>query len=158
MSILQKDIVTIKNILLPVVGKKASRPYPITYGSHISVDFGEQSQNEQSPKEMQEKWRLFTNMCEWRLEKDNKVLVGSEDHHSRINTALQQLDGLNLLNIDIQLQTLDTVFHFTGSIDLRIFTAKFIDDDSPHWIFYFLTDQSKLEIGPGLTWSIQKNR
>jgi hypothetical protein len=143
----------IKEILLPAIGEKVWGASLID-GSHISFELGDAQAAEWDPSTVHGKWYLFTNMCEWRLEKNGDVLVGSEDHPSRVVPALKQLDEKILLDFDLQLPALDTIFVFSDQMILRIFRISFIINSS-HWIFRSSEDGQELEIGPGASCSIQ---
>jgi len=154
MTYSDSDIQEIEKILSQIVGEKTWGVSLLgNGGSHINFEFGESRQDEWDSLKVRGKWSLFTNICDWRLEKDGDVLVGSNDHGSRITPALQQLEGTILSSFDLQLPALDTIFVFSNRFVLRIFPSAFMSN-STHWIFTLPKDRHALKIGPEASWSI----
>jgi hypothetical protein len=128
MSISQQDIQQIKAILIPAIGQKAWGSRLVSVGSFMTIEFGNPVPAEWDPSHLCGTWSLLTDMCDWRLEKNEAIILGSEDHRSRIGRALQNLDGLILLDVDIQSPAFDTIFVFNKKISFRIFPTAFINE------------------------------
>ncbi|HNE04385.1 MAG TPA: hypothetical protein PLT08_07690 [Anaerolineales bacterium] len=139
-------------ILTPLVGAKAWGPR-VLVGSFIHLEFGEPRPYERDTSIMRGNWVLLTQLCEWRLEKDGNLLIGSENLRENINVALQELNGSILQKVDVQLPTLDTTLFFMNGVILRIFTVSFLRDNM-HWVLYLPEDYQVLEVGPGKTWRL----
>lgn len=139
--------------LMLLVGAKAWGE-KLLDGSVISVNFGEPRTYERDVSDMRGQWRLLTLQCEWRLEKDEEILAGSEDARDHINGILRELNEQVLENVDINLHTLDVSMIFTNSIRLRLFPLSYLKNSTAlHWILYLPSDYEVLEFGPGKTWN-----
>ena len=156
MPITHRDIETIIGIIYPVIGKKTWGASLVDNGNRISIEFGEPMPSEWELEKVRGMWHLFTDMCEWRLEKNGDVLSGSQDHSSKIELALLQVNGSFLKSFDLKLPALNATFIFDNQVVLQIFPASFIDAEALHWTLSLPQNWQVLEIGPGVTWSIQK--
>lgn len=145
MGLAEKDLLTIKDHLQPLLGQTAWG-VRLGEGTFITMEFGSKNIKKQSRRPHGE-WHLWVYFCAWRLEDEENVLVASEDSREQMDATLQSLEGKKLLSVETSLPGLDTVFKFEN-MNLRTFPVT--SEESCAWMLYD-PKEMVLEIGPGST-------
>lgn len=140
-------------ILRRLVGKRAWG-VSIGVGSFLTIEFGRALAPGRSGRSRGE-WQLWLYGCDWRLEEETRVLVGSEDPRPSLKTGVERLEGLNLLAVRLLPPALDGIFSFEGGVTLRLFAAETVDMES--WKL-FTPEQKVAVIGPGSQWIYRSTR
>jgi hypothetical protein len=150
-----KDIQEIQAKIKPVLGQKAWG-VSLGHGSFITLNFGKVRKFLLKEKEGENsigEWHLWVYNCAWRLEKDNDVLAASEDSRSKLEIAIQILEGLAIHSINIFEPAWDATFTFEQNVTLRLFSLY--SEEYEHWILY-MPDEQVFVFGPGTEWSCVK--
>ncbi|HNE04384.1 MAG TPA: hypothetical protein PLT08_07685 [Anaerolineales bacterium] len=181
MSTKEHDALVIKDMLSHAVGEKVWGVRLVAERAHrISIHFGSPTPVEGKSKTVRGKWRLLTEWCVWRLEKDGDPFVGSGDvphlplsdqdsqeyrneivaMQSEVQTQLERLNNLTLLAIEVFPLSFDVTFTFSEGIVLHLFSIVSKDDESVnrrarHWFFHLPNDEV-LTVGPGTSWEVMK--
>ncbi|HEX6293045.1 MAG TPA: hypothetical protein VFZ66_27935 [Herpetosiphonaceae bacterium] len=148
MAVTDKDVQRIQNTLAPLIGQPAWG-VSLGIGSFITLEFGAPTGGGAS-KHIHGEWHLWIYYCAWRLEQGDQVLAGSEDPRPKMESAVRQLEGLDLQAVDLVLPGLDTIFTFGNGFILRIFPVY--SEEHDHWMLY-TPDNNVLVLGPGTNWS-----
>lgn len=139
----------IERVLAPVVEQRAWGA-TVGVGSFITVEFGEPLPITKTRQRAHGEWNLWVTYCAWRIEQGQEVLAGSEDPRPTLKLAVQQINGLALLQVAIRAPALEATFTFEKETVLRLFPVS--SEEYEHWKFF--TPHGKvLIIGPGTTWS-----
>jgi hypothetical protein len=154
MVIAKTDIQEIQAKISSILGKKAWG-VSLGVGSFITLEFGNPIKSDEENQRTHGEWHLWVYCCEWRLEKGLEVLAGSEDERTKIENAIQELEGLVLQSIDILQPAWDTIFKFENDVILRLFSVH--SEDYENWMLY-TPDGNVLTVGPGASWSYESSR
>jgi hypothetical protein len=99
-------------------------------------------------------WHLWIYDCAWRLDEGNTVLVASEDERSKIERAIQCIEGRILTSVVVVPPALETSFDFENKIVLHLFPIY--TENVEHWML-FTPEKKVLVIGPGTNWSYDES-
>ncbi|KAM3100947.1 hypothetical protein ACKFKF_10775 [Phormidesmis sp. 146-12] len=149
MSVTTTDISKLQAYVQPLLGQKAWGVL-LGHGSFITLEFGK-SLVRPSEKKVHGEWHLWIYCCAWRLEKGDRVLAGSEDPRSKLEQAVQQLEGLVLNSVELLSPAWDTLFKFEDQVVLRLFPL--LSEEAEHWMLYM--PDGVLSVGPGTDWSFE---
>jgi hypothetical protein len=149
MSMIETDVLEIRQRLCPLVGKKAWG-VSLGVGSFITLEFGASIPYSRIPDRFHGEWHLWVTYCVWRLEVGSKVIAGSEDPRPELKKAVQHLEGAVLRSIVLTPPALETTFVFDDAIILHLFPVY--TKEFEHWLLY-TPDGNVLRIGPGSSWS-----
>ena len=153
MVIAKTDIQEIEAKISSILGKTAWG-VSLGVGSFVTLEFGNPIQQSVELQRTHGEWHLWIYCCEWRLEEGDKVLAASEDERTKIETAIQRLEGMALQSIDILRPAWDTIFKFEDDVILRLFSVH--SEDYENWMLY-TPDGNVLTIGPGASWSYESS-
>ena len=145
------DLVEISNIISPVVGQNAWG-VKLGYGSFITANFG--SLIDLGDNISSGEWHLWVRHAYWRLEKENQVLVASEDDRENIEKYVSVISGLKLDTFEINPSTLETIFSFSEGVKVVITPTSYLQDKYDYWLFFTATG-NVLTIGPGIKFSYE---
>jgi len=147
-SLNHNDVNEIKAIVSPILGKSAWDA-SLGFGSFITVEFGLPIKPTENAKYLRGEWHLWVKHAFWRLEENNRVLVGSEDDRKTLGEKLKAINGLNLEVFDINPVTYETVFLFGGRVKLSVIPTSYLQNEYEYWTLY--TPQRKVLLaGPGM--------
>lgn len=146
-------IESIKLKLEPIIGLKAWGVY-LKVGSFLSLNFG----NKKPANEYGfiygefcvELWQ-----CAWHIEKEDQIIAGCEDSHSKLRTAIKVLENLTIKSIDIQRSLLDITIWFENDVVLRSFSIRSKEDEN--WLV-FMPNDFVLTVGSNKEWSYVQER
>jgi hypothetical protein len=149
----QKNNVDVVRILRDITNKvNGLKAYNVKlgHGSFLTIDFGKPIEISVKTKKGIEKftrgeWHLWVYMCAWRIDKDDRALVGSSDPREKIESVLKKIDGEELISFELK-RSLDAVLVFSGKYELRMFNINTEDQDQ--WMIY-TPDKNVLTVGPG---------
>jgi hypothetical protein len=133
----------IQSVINVLVGQK-SWGVSSGVGSFLTLEFG----NPQVLPNKREhgEFHFWIYGCAWRIEKEGKFILGSQDAKEYIaEKAPSTLNDLVVKEIHIDPISLDTTIKFESGICLRTFS---ISSDMEHWILY-LPERQILTAGPG---------
>lgn len=143
----------IRTILSPILGKKAWGAV-LGVGSFLTIEFGNPIKREISSNRLHGEWNVWLYGCGWRIEQENMILVGSEDRREKIASAVEEINGLRLLDVNLAGPAYDTTFLFENEV--RIKTFQMYTEEMESWYFY-LPDQFVLIIGPGTRYEYKRS-
>ncbi len=148
MAFTEADIYEIKAKMAPLIGQKA---WGVSLGleSIITLEFGKPIPPNEKHKKTHGEWHLWVYMCDWRLEKNNKYIVGSGAKRSELEKVVQMMEGMSIDSIEILPVAGDTIIYFEEELVLRIFSVYSSEDEL--WML-FTPDGNVLYIGPGTNW------
>lgn len=121
------------------------------YGTFITMDFGKDIEIVFNTKKGIEKftrgeWHLWINDCAWRIDKEGKPIIGSNDDRKKINKKILILKNKILKNIEILSNIFDAKISFEKGIELTLFANT--TEEAEHWML-FTPDRKVLTAGPG---------
>ncbi len=148
MTVTESDICKIQARIGPLLGEKAWG-VSLGIGSFITLEFGTPRPFEKFPERMRGEWSLWVTYSVWRLEKEAKVIIGSEDSRSELKKAVQYLEDLVLHSVVLTPPAFDTTFIFNEGVVLRLFSI--CTKEFEQWMLY-TPDGNVLSIGPGSSW------
>lgn len=148
------DIGEFQTHIYPLLGQKAWG-VSLGIGSFITLEFGNILPRDENHQSNHGEWHLWIYCCGWRLEENNEVLAASEDTRSKLENAVQRLEGLAIESIQRLNSAGDTVFTFEQQIILRTFSIY--SEEFEHWMLY-MPDGNVLSTGPGSGWSYESSR
>jgi hypothetical protein len=148
MAFTEADIYEIKAKMAPLIGQKA---WGVSLGleSIITLEFGKPVPPNKTSKKTHGEWHFWVYMCAWRLEKNNKFIVGSGADRSELEKVVQMMEGMSIDSIEILPVAGDTIIYFEEELVLRIFSVYSSEDEL--WML-FTPDGNVLYIGPGTNW------
>jgi hypothetical protein len=121
--------------LLPsLIGKS---PWQISVGAEsvVSMEFGAHDPR-QSGVKVHGEWSLWLNLCAWRIELPDSILVGSEDSRDAIRTAFRELNWQPIREITLEKPSVDLNILFDGGVRLRTFAVNSSGETNEQWILY----------------------
>ena len=89
-------------------------------------------------------------MCAWRIDKNNKPYIGSNDTRDLIEQRLSALENIELKKVRILNASFDAVLEFGEGFQLHLFSFQVTDDEQ--WMFY-TPEHKTFTAGPGSEWS-----
>ncbi len=127
------------------------------YGSSIFLDFGCDIPYEINTRKGRQtryhgEWHLWIYRCAWRIDQNQKPVVGSEDTREKRARHLLELEGREFKKAEILNDAFDTKILFGDDIELYLFSFYTEEEYSKQWLFF--TPEKKVFVaGPGCTWS-----
>lgn len=139
-----------------IIGMKTTRA-KLGYGSFITIDWGKDITEKFKTKRGIEKqifgeWHLWIYMCAWRLERNNKPIVGANDERELISKHIAILSGKILSHVTIKNDSFDTVLQFEDNFQLLLFSFGVEDDEQ--WMLY-TSENKTFAAGPGTSWKYE---
>lgn len=107
-------------------------------GSFLTLEFGKPLQQSSSGRVSHGEWHLWLYMCNWRVELQNEVLVGSDDAREEIQKMLDSVNFAELEDVQLLFPSLDLILKFG---DLKILTFSSSRNDENQW--WLFTPQGK---------------
>lgn len=143
------------NIFNKLLGIKPTR-IRLGHGSFLTFDFGKDIEEKIKTRSggfrtlVFGEWHLWIYMCAWRIDKNNKPFIGSNDSRDLIEQNLHSLEDKKLKKVTILNEAFDANLAFGEEYHLRLFSFQVIDDEQ--WKLF--TPESKTFVaGPGCNWS-----
>lgn len=148
-----KQLIT--NLFKRLVGL-ASFNVELGHGSFITFDFGKKilRQRKTHSGEIRTfcfgEWHLWIYMCAWRIDKNQKPFVGSNDTRELIREKLREMQGKELKSATILNDAFDAHFSFGDEFELHLFSYQVTDHEQ--WML-FVPERKTFTAGPGAEWS-----
>lgn len=155
MTSFQNDIAEIHTKLQGVIGQKAWG-VKRGVGSFITIDFGQPMPPKSPNGKAHGEWHLWVYGGEWRLEKENQVVVASEDDQAKIEAEIPSIEGCALQAFEVMTPALDAVLTFEQEIVLRIFSIYSEETDDrgmDSWMLYTPDAGNVITVHAGGKWS-----
>jgi hypothetical protein len=146
----QQDILEIRAKIQGLPGQKAWG-VALGQGSFLTMEFGKPVQPTKANETVHGEWHLWLYGCAWRLEERERIIVSSEDEHSKIEREIQRLEGRVLQSFELLTPALDAVVSFEDNVVLRLFSIYTEDMDS--WMLF--TPDKVITVGPAGQWSYE---
>ena len=150
MATLQKKIKEIQAKIHGLLGQRAWE-VALGVGSFVTMEFGQPVPLTKTNGSIHGEWHLWLYGCGWRLEQGESVIIASEDNRSKIEVAIQRLEGRVLQSFELLTPALDAVLTFEDDIVLRLFSLYTEEMDS--WILF--TPDKVVTVGPAGQWSYE---
>lgn len=153
---LSKGTKLAEKLFSQIIGIKTTRA-KLGYGSFITIDWGKDIITHKETKRKIHtftfgEWHLWIYMCAWRLEQNNKPIIGANDERELISEHISVLAGKALTDVTINNDSFDTVLQFEDNFQLLLFSFGVKDDEQ--WMLY--TPQKKtFTAGPGTNWEYE---
>jgi hypothetical protein len=103
-------------------------------GSFLTMEFGKPEANG-SGSAVHGEWHLWFYMCSWRIENEDKVIAGSEDERSRIETVLENLALGSIEKIDLVRPSLDLAMQFSIGTKALTFSTSSAGNERQWMLF-----------------------
>jgi hypothetical protein len=120
MPVTDTDLNDIQTKIGPFLGQQAWN-VTLGEGSFITLEFGASRPTTRAGERQHGEWHLWVYCCAWRLDGAEDVLAASEDMRTKLEAAVQHLNGLTLRAVDIRRPALETTLTFDGGIMLHLF-------------------------------------
>ena len=131
----------------PLIGQKAQGCW-LGYGSVLFLEFGEhQPLGDRRMHHASGEWSLWCDQILCRIEQGDRILAGSEDDRSIMESAIEQMNGRTLVSGEISQSTGDSRLEFTDSIVLKTFVLT--SEEDARWNLTHLRSDGVL-LGPRL--------
>lgn len=143
------EIKKIEGLLLPLIGLRAWGS-TLGQGSFLTIEFGDALPVDAITNAQHGEWHLWVYNASWRIERNNEILIASEDNRQEIKKVIGILDGLSLEHVHVLISGIDTIFEFTNSIILRVIPLN-VRDDIDYWILY-MPNNKTLTFRTGASW------
>jgi hypothetical protein len=112
--------------VLELIGNlKGQSPWGVQLGvgSFLTMEFGKPEANGSGGLAHGE-WHLWFYLCGWRIENENRVITGSEDERSRIETELKNLALGSIEKINLVRPSLDLIIHLSAGTKVLTFSTS----------------------------------
>lgn len=124
----------------PLIGQK---PWQVRlgWGSFITMEFGKRSRDSwmahgEQHSAVHGQWHLWIYQCDWKLTKNRRLVVSSDDPRDRIRLALGTLEGRTLESVHLFGDDFHTDFLFRGGLRLRTTGYEDGREDEERWLLY----------------------
>lgn len=139
-----------------LIGIKTTR-VKLGHGSFITIDWGKdiithKKTNTKVHTFTFGEWHLWVYMCAWRLQQNNKPIIGANDDRELIAEHLSILKGKALVSVTISNESFDTVLQFEDNFQLLLFSFGVKDDEQ--WMLY-TPEKKTFTAGPGTSWEYE---
>lgn len=141
----------VTSTVVPLLGKRAWGA-KLGMGSFITAELGEILPPTRKWRREHGEWHLWITYAAWRLERGSDILAACEDPRPKSQAAVESLNGLTLVSVDMLSPALDTLFVFDSDVRLRLFPVY--SEGYEHWQL-FTPDGNVLILGPGTSWTYQ---
>lgn len=81
-------------------------------------------------------WHFLIEMCCWRIQTRDRVLIGSDDEQQQIDSIFSLLDLGNVEGASVSPPTCDLHVNFSSGASLHTFTASTTDKEQLQWLLY----------------------
>ncbi|WP_423224228.1 hypothetical protein [Candidatus Amarolinea aalborgensis] len=143
----QPDLDAVSELVAPLVGKEA-RNVRLGIGNFVTLEFGRQLAPNKFGRSYGE-WYLWLCGCEWRIDRQDQIVIAGEDSRERLKTAVQELEGRKMQSVSLSSPAIDATFEFEGGLYLRLFAVDTTEIES--WKL-FTPEDKVLVVGPGSKW------
>jgi hypothetical protein len=130
----------------PLIGQKAQGCW-LGYASALFLEFGEPQPLRDREKHPQGEWGLWSDVILWRIEQGDRILAGSDDSESIMESALGQINGRTLVSGQISESTGDSLLEFADHLIIRTFVPT--TEEDARWNFR-QKDNKYVPLGPWL--------
>jgi hypothetical protein len=131
------------NFFAPLIGQKAQGCW-LGYGSVLFLELGKPQPVGDSQNHARGEWGLSCEWVQWRIEKQDCILAGSEDDRATMESGISQIDGKTFVSGEICQPSGDSVLIFSDDLVLRTFVIT--TEEDARWNF---RDEDKyFRLGP----------
>ncbi len=145
----------VTNLFRKLIGTKPTR-INLGHGSFLTFDFGRDIEEKIKTRSGGFKiihfgeWILWVYMCAWRIDKNDKPFIGSNDSRDFIEQNLRSLEDKELRKVIVLNEAFDATLIFGDEYKLHLFSFQVTDDEQ--WKL-FTPEHKTFIAGPGCTWS-----
>ncbi len=118
-------------------------------GSFLTMEFGSPESNPSGSRAHGE-WHLWLYMCNWRIETDDKVLVGSDDDRETIQSVLKTAVFGETKTVQVVAPSKDLSINFASGLKVHTFSSS-SDRDEEQWKLFTPEGKVLVMYGDG-TW------
>lgn len=131
----------IQDLFRPLLRQKAWGA-KVGWGSFVTIEFGS--------KRLQHHhyhgdWHLWLYQCDWTLKSQSHEMANSESRKGLMQTAIDNLNDRELLDICFDEQHISTEFLFEGNLRLRCQPYPDAEPNEQYWMF-FMPDQQVVSL------------
>jgi hypothetical protein len=120
-----------------------------THGSFFFVELGKPISRPGGVK-VHGEWHFLVEMCQWRFETHESILVGSDDDQEFIDASFARLALGAIENVDATPPCHDLTVVFSSGIRLKtLFASAAAKDEWKHWYLYLPDDNAWIVGGDG---------
>ena len=106
-----------------------------THGSMFFLEIG-QPRPKPDKKKVHGEWHFLIEMCHWRIEKRDMLIVGSEDDQELIDCEFASLELGQLEEGNSSAPSYDLHLVFSSGMQLRTFSASAAKTDWTQWMLF----------------------
>jgi len=118
------------------------------FGTFVTIEFGKPQASVQHRGAEHGEWHLWLYMCAWRFQTADRIIVGSEDERSRIESSLESLSLQRLRSVRLLRPALDLAIKFGAEHQLLTFSPSSVENEM-QWILYTPEGNSVAAFGDG---------
>ncbi|MGD0567318.1 MAG: hypothetical protein ABSA78_02845 [Candidatus Sulfotelmatobacter sp.] len=126
---LKKEVET---LFQPVLGRRAWGA-KAGWGSFVTIEFGERHLQQHH---YHGDWHLWLYQCDWTLNSETHEMTNSESKKGLIQTAIDNLNQLELLGLSFDAERMATEFLFQGNLRLRCQPYPNAKPDEQCWMLF----------------------
>jgi hypothetical protein len=156
MALFEKDIAEIQLKIQGVLGKRAWGVARSDIATFVTLEFGPPQPPKRPHGKSHGEWHLWIYGGAWRVEKEGRVVVASDDEYTTSEMQVRCLEGRVLQSFEIMTPALDAVLTFEQEIILRIFSTYSEETEETGmdtWKLYTPDKGKVIQIHAGGTWS-----
>jgi hypothetical protein len=145
----------VTNLFKKILETKPTR-VNLGHGSFLTFDFGRDIEEKIKTRSggfetiLFGEWNLWVYMCAWRIDKNNKPFIGSNDSRDLIKQHLRSLESKKLRQVIILNEAFDATLVFGEEYQLHLFSFQVTDHEQ--WML-FTPEKKTFTAGPGSEWS-----
>jgi hypothetical protein len=122
----------IETLFRPLVGQRAWGA-KVGWGSFVTIEFG--------PRRLQHRhyhgdWHLWLYQCDWTLNSETHEMANSESKKGLMQAAIDNLNGLDLVDTSFDQRCMITDFTFKGNLRLRCQPYPDAKPDEQCWMLF----------------------
>jgi hypothetical protein len=139
---------TVQHALSSLKGK-AAWGLVRTHGSMFFLEFGKPISRPGGYK-VHGEWHFLIEMCQWRFETRESILVGSDDDQEFIDASFERMELGVIESVDAPPPCHDLTVVFSSGIRLKtLFVSAAAKDEWKHWYLYLPDDNAWVAGGDG---------
>jgi hypothetical protein len=120
------------SLFTPLIGQVAHGCW-LGYGSVLFLEFGESQPLLDRSSHPKGDYGLWCDCIEWRIEKPDQVIAGSEDSRATMESGIQQIEGKTFVSGEISGPAGDSILRFSDGLIFRTFVIT--SEEKACWSF-----------------------
>lgn len=125
-------IVPSTNLFAPLVGQIAQGCW-LGYGSVLFLEFGQPQPLREHETHPRGEFGLWCDQIEWRIERLDQVIAGSDDDRAAMESGIRELEGKAFLSGELLLPSGDSVLTLSDGLAVRTFVIT--SEEDARWNF-----------------------